>query len=233
MGHSGSDENTQYELARQAMVQEQLRAKGICDERVLAAMRAIPRERFVLSQDKSLAYDDRALPIERSQTISQPYMVALMTQRLDVRSCHKILEVGTGSGYQAAVLSQLGRHVYTLERLAELSRGARERLAGLGLTNITCLTGDGSLGCPAFGPYDRIVATAGAPSVPTALLEQLTDGGKLVVPMGGPDEQILTLVERQAGRFLETAGIACRFVPLIGQQAWPESVVEDFRRAEE
>ncbi len=223
MGHSGSDANEQFDLARQAMVQQQLRQKGIRDERVLAAMATVPREAFVRPQDKSLAYDDRALPIEWCQTISQPYIVGLMSQWLDVHEQHKVLEIGTGSGYQAAILAKLARHVYTLERLAALSRDARTRLMDLGLTNVTCLVGDGSRGFPSFGPYDRIITTAAAPTVPAALLEQLADAGKLVIPVGSHEEQVLTLVERQASRFIETPGIACRFVPLIGEQAWPET----------
>jgi protein-L-isoaspartate(D-aspartate) O-methyltransferase len=232
MMHSGSDADAEYELARKAMVEEQLRRKGIRDERVLAAMAAIPRERFVRPEDKSFAYEDRALPIEMQQTISQPYIVALMTQWLDLQDHHKVLEIGTGSGYQAAILARLARHVYTLERLAALSRRARDRLMALGLANVTCLVGDGSRGFPAFAPYDRIVATAAAPAVPTALLDQLADSGKMVIPIGSHDEQVLTMVERVAGRFIETAGIACRFVPLIGEQAWPDSATEAFDKAE-
>lgn len=214
------------------MVEAQLRHRGIHDERVLAAMSAIPRERFVRPEDKAVAYEDRALPIDLHQTISQPYIVGLMTQWLDVQDHHKVLEIGTGSGYQAAILAKLARHVYTLERLPALSRAARDRLAALGLTNVTCLVGDGSQGCPAFGPYDRIMATAAAPSVPAPLLEQLADGGKIVIPVGGHDEQVLTLVEKVGGRFLETRGIACRFVPLIGEQAWPYAATEAFDTAE-
>jgi protein-L-isoaspartate(D-aspartate) O-methyltransferase len=221
MDHSGSDADASYDLVRQAMVQEQLRAKAIRDERVLAAMAAIPRELFVRPQDRSVAYDDRALPIDLSQTISQPYMVAIMTEWLDVQDHHRVLEIGTGSGYQAAVLARLSGHVYTLERLAPLSEQARRLLMTLGVTNVTCLVGDGTCGYPAYGPYDRIIVTAGAPSVPPALLEQLADGGKLVIPVGAPDEQVLTRVEKQSSRYVEIAGIACRFVPLIGQQAWP------------
>jgi protein-L-isoaspartate(D-aspartate) O-methyltransferase len=231
MRHSGSDADAEYDLLRKAMVEEQLRHKGIRDERVLAVMAAIPRERFVRPEDRAFAYEDRALPIELDQTISQPYIVALMTQWLDVQDHHKVLEIGTGSGYQAAILAPLARHVYTLERLPALSRGARDRLAALGLTNVTCLVGDGSRGCPSFGPYDRIMATAAAPTVPAALLEQLADGGKIVIPVGGHDEQVLTLVQKVEGRFIETTGIACRFVPLIGEQAWPGTATEAFDEA--
>lgn len=225
MSHSGSEANTQYDAARQAMVEQQLRQKGVRDERVLAAMASIPRELFVRPRDRSIAYDDRALPIELRQTISQPYMVARMTEWLDVRDSDTVLEIGTGSGYQAAVLAKLARHVYTLERHGALSREAQSRLRSLGLTNVTCLVGDGSCGWPGFGPYDRILTTAAAPTMPTALLEQLADGGILVIPVGSQDEQVLTRVQRQASRFIEIPGLDCRFVPLIGEQAWPESAM--------
>ncbi len=227
MCHMDRDVNNAYERARQAMIEQQLRDKGIRDPRVLAAMADVPREIFVRPEDRAAAYEDRALAIDARQTISQPFMVALMTQQLDVHGTHSVLEVGTGSGYQAAVLARLARHVYTLERLGDLSRQARQRFAELGLTNVTCLVGDGSTGWPPFGPYDRIITTAAAPAVPSALLDQLAEGGKLVIPVGSQDEQTLTLVERQGSRFVEVAGIPCRFVPLIGEQAWPASAGPD------
>jgi protein-L-isoaspartate(D-aspartate) O-methyltransferase len=155
-----------------------------------------------------------------------------MTEWLDIRDTDIVLEIGTGSGYQAAVLAALARHVYTLERHGELTRQASGRLQQLGLTNVTCLVGDGSRGLPNFAPYDRIIATAAAPALPADLLDQLGDGGKMVIPVGSPDEQILTLVERQADRFIEVPGIPCRFVPLIGEQAWPESAVSIFGHGE-
>jgi protein-L-isoaspartate(D-aspartate) O-methyltransferase len=228
MGQTDNHEDVSFDAARQLMVHQQLREKGIRDERVLAAMAATPRELFVRPQDRSSAYDDRALPIELHQTISQPYMVGLMTQWLDSRDHCTVLEIGTGSGYQAAILARLARHVYTLERHAELSRQARNRLQQLGLTNVTCLVGDGSCGWPGFAPYDRIITTAAAPAVPAGLLDQLRDGGKMVIPVGSHDEQVLTLIERQADRFIEVSGIACRFVPLVGEQAWPEAMVPIF-----
>lgn len=211
-----------FEAAREAMIAEQLRAKGIKEPRVLQAMAKIPREMFVLPHDRSAAYADRALPIDLRQSISQPYMVAKMTEWLDVGPGHTVLEIGTGSGYQAAILAQLGQRVYTVERLLALSQEAQERLRELGIINVTCLTADGSVGYAQFAPFDRILVTAGAPAVPIGLLEQLADRGRLVVPVGGSDEQVLTLVERQESRFLETAGIACRFVPLIGEHGWPD-----------
>jgi len=212
-----------YPRARQRMIEQQLRRRGIRDERVLAAMAEIPRESFVRPQDEAFAYDDRALPIGAGQTISQPYMVALMTELLDVREDHHVLEIGTGSGYQAAILAKLAGHLYTVERLGELSRQARRLLQQLGLVNITYLVGDGSLGWPEFAPYDRIITTAAAPNVPAPLLEQLTEAGKLVIPVGGPDEQVLTVVEKQGARLIERPSVACRFVPLVGKEGWPES----------
>lgn len=230
MGQADNHADAPFEAARRLMVRQQLRDKGIHEVRVLAAMAATPRELFVRPQDKSSAYEDRALPIDHQQTISQPYMVALMTQWLEVRDDSTVLEIGTGSGYHAAILAQLARHVFTLERHAELSRQACARLRQLGLTNVTCLVGDGSLGWPGFAPYDRIITTAAAPALPTRLMEQLSDGGKMVIPVGSHDEQTLTLVQREADRFIEAPGIACRFVPLIGEQAWPESAISVFDR---
>jgi len=208
--------------ARRTMIEQQLRRRGIKDERVLAVMAEVPRELFVRPQDRPFAYDDRALPIGLGQTISQPYMVALMTELLDPQPHHRVLEIGTGSGYQTAILAKLAGHVYTLERLAELSRAARQRLQSLGLNNVTYLVGDGSRGWPAFAPYDRIIVTAGSPNVPPPLIEQLADGGKLVIPVGGSDEQVLTLVEKHGDRLIERPSIPCRFVPLVGKEAWPE-----------
>ncbi len=222
MGQPNRYVDEAYDAARQTMVREQLREKGIRNERVLAAMAEVPREWFVRPEDREQAYHDRALPIDLHQTISQPYMVALMSDWLDPGPDHSVLEIGTGSGYQAAILAKLARHVYTLERHAELSRQACGRLQQLGLTNVTYLVGDGSRGFAGLGPYDRILCTAAAPSVPAGLLEQLREGGKMVIPIGSREEQVLTRVERVAGRFIERRGTACRFVPLIGEQAWPE-----------
>ena len=222
MSEFDSRQNQNERLARHAMVQQQLRGRGIRSERVLRVMGEVPREMFVRDADKALAYDDRALAIDLGQTISQPYMVALMTELLDVQPDSSVLEVGTGSGYQTIILAQLGRHVYTVERFAELSGQARQRVQALGATNVTCLVGDGSKGWPEFAPYDRIIITAAAPNVPVCLVDQAADGGKLVIPVGGTGEQILTLVEKRGSRLIETPGIACRFVPLIGEDAWPE-----------
>ncbi len=207
-------------LARQEMVRTQLGGRDISDQCVLAAMAEIPRELFVPPAQRPSAYDDRALPIGYDQTISQPYMVALMTEALRTEPQHRVLEVGTGSGYQTAILAKLAKHVYTVERIEALSGRAQCQLGELGFNNVSYRVGDGSLGWPDHCPYDRILVTAGAPSVPQLLVEQLNDGGLLVIPVGGMDEQILTTVQRIGQRTTEKPSIACRFVKLIGQAAW-------------
>jgi protein-L-isoaspartate(D-aspartate) O-methyltransferase len=186
-------------------------------------MERVPRERFVQSKEAGDAFSDRALPIDCGQTISQPYMVASMTEHLRVESRHRVLEIGTGSGYQAAILARLASHVYTVERLAPLQAAARDLLTALGVDNVSYHVGDGSLGWPAHAPYDRIMVTAGAPDVPRALVEQLVDGGLLVIPVGPEGEQTLTVVERVGSRTRERPQYACRFVKLVGQQAWPQA----------
>ncbi|UCG31547.1 MAG: protein-L-isoaspartate(D-aspartate) O-methyltransferase [Phycisphaerales bacterium] len=206
--------------ARQEMVDQQLRQRGLSDERVLAVVSEVPRERFVPDSMQASAYDDRALPIQCGQTISQPYIVALMTTMLDVRDEHRVLEVGTGSGYQTMILARLARKVYTMERIAELQEEARRVLASLGVGNVVFIVGDGTLGHPPAAPYDRILVTAGAPEVPTALVDQLTEGGILVLPVGPTDRQTLTAVEKRGGRVIETPGIGVRFVKLIGTCGW-------------
>jgi protein-L-isoaspartate(D-aspartate) O-methyltransferase len=206
---------------RTRMVREQLRARGIKDERVLEAMRTVPRERFVLSTRVADAYADRALPIAAGQTISQPYMVAYMTERLSPTSDSKVLEIGTGSGYQAAILALLSSHVHTIERIAALSAEAAQRLAELGLENITFHQGDGSVGLAEHAPYDRIIITAGAPHVPPILVDQLADQGVLIAPIGGEHEQTIVRVTRAGQRTSEKRLLDCRFVKLIGKGAWP------------
>jgi protein-L-isoaspartate(D-aspartate) O-methyltransferase len=204
------------------MVQDQLRRRGLTDPRVLKLMGEIPREDFMPPEMSVHAYEDRALSVGHGQTISQPYMVALMTTLLDVQPGHRVLEVGTGTGYQTLILARLAGSVVTVERIAPLSAAARERLVRLNVTNVRFHVGDGSRGCPDEGPYHRIMVTAGAPRVPRALPEQLADGGRMVVPVGALNEQILTTVERVGAKTVETPGIACRFVQLIGQDGWPE-----------
>ncbi len=206
------------------MVRGQLRDRGIRDERVLQAMGAIPRERFVDDAHRHEAYADEAVPIERGQTISQPWMVARMTELLAPRPGDRVLELGTGSGYQTSILATLGAHVVSLERHAELTELARERLAELGLLDrVDLRTEDGSLGDPAGAPYDAIIVTAAAPSIPTELRDQLADGGRLVIPVGSRDRQILTLVVRRGNEWHETPHGACVFVPLVGPGGFPET----------
>jgi protein-L-isoaspartate(D-aspartate) O-methyltransferase len=213
-------ESEQTAQARREMVDYQLRGRDITDPRVLSVMAEIPRHLFVPPAQRAFAYEDRALPIACEQTISQPYMVALMTQVLQVDPAHRVLEVGTGSGYQAAVLARLVSQVYTIDRIDALVAEARLRLEALSITNVTYRAGDGTLGWPEAAPYDRILVTAGAPTIPQPLIDQLVDAGLLVVPVGGADEQILTVVQKLQQRTVERPTIPCRFVKLIGQQGW-------------
>ena len=214
---------TVYERQRQALI-DTLRTRGITDERVLAAMNAIPRELFVPPAMMGRAYEDSALPIDNRQTISQPYTVALMTQELNLTSSARILEIGTGSGYQAAVLAQLGAEVITIERHPLLSQKARAILLELGYT-VNCRVGDGTIGYRNGEPYDGIIVTAGAPDVPEPLARQLAIGGVLVVPVGPRDQQVLYRVTRTGDEAwkAEERG-PCKFVPLIGRSGWDDSV---------
>jgi len=209
-----------FEQARRRMIETQLRARGITDAATLQAMERVPRERFLPLEQVDQAYEDRALAIGFDQTISQPYIVALMTQALKVSREHRVLEVGTGSGYQTAILAELAGRVYTIDRIAALSRRARRRLRELGYDNVEFRVGDGTLGWPEQGPFDRILVTAGAPKVPEPLLEQLADGGRLVIPVGGTEHQTLICVQRLGDRTIEEPLIPCRFVKLIGQEGW-------------
>ena len=203
------------------MLSVQLRARGIVDERVLAAMAAVPRERFVPAESRDLAYADRALRIGANQTISQPYMVALMTQLLDPPPGCRVLEIGTGSGYQAAVLAAMGCDVLGVERLPELADAARQRIDALAFgTRVEIRVGDGSLGWAAGAPWSRIVVAAAAPSVPEALVAQLADGGRLVIPVGGRWEQELLLVERRGSGLATSDHGPCVFVLLRGAGGW-------------
>ena len=200
------------------MVVEQLEARGVRDARVLEAMREVPRHLFVLPSYRSRAYDDVALPIEASQTISQPYMVARTTELAAPRAGDRVLEIGTGSGYQAAVLSRLARDVVSVERIALLAERARESLAAAGIDNVEVVVGDGTLGYPPRAPYDEIVVTAGARAVPASLIAQLAPAGRLVVPVGGRDVQRVRVIERRPnGLLVETEHDACVYVPLVGQ----------------
>ena len=209
--------------ARARMVTEQLRGRDIRNPRVLAAMAAVPRDAFVADNVRGQAYEDHPLPIGSGQTISQPYIVARMTELLAVGPGDRVLDVGTGSGYQAAVLAELGCVVTSIDREAGLADDARERLVRLGYGDrVTITTGDGSLGLPAGSPWDGILVAAGAPEVPAALRGQLAEGRRLVIPVGSRREQQLLIVERHGDEWTERSDGACVFVPLVGAEGWPD-----------
>lgn len=209
-----------FESARRKMVERQLRRRGIHDERVLAAMGEVPREAFVPAALRDKAYADAALPIAEAQTISQPWIVAAICQALALDGSELVLEVGTGSGYSAAVLSLLAAHVVSIERHEPLSREAAQALSSLGIGNVELVVGDGSLGVPERSPFDAIAVHATAPAPPPALLDQLADGGRLVVPIAGEEVDMLTVLRRQ-GEAIEKETIGpCRFVPLIGEEGF-------------
>ncbi len=212
--------------ARQRMVDEQLRGRDITDARVLASMMAVPRHLFVPADMRSFAYSDGPLPIGQGQTISQPYIVALMTQLLELQGTETILEVGTGSGYQAAVLSRLAEQVYTVERSGELANLAREVLESLGVENVIIRQGDGSGGLPEFAPFHGVIVTAAAPKVPRPLLDQLTSDGRLVLPVGGREGQVLERWSRDRDEFHVERVAPVAFVPLIGAHGWPDDYGE-------
>jgi protein-L-isoaspartate(D-aspartate) O-methyltransferase len=202
------------------MVVEQLAARGITDRRVLEAMSRVPRELFVDERDRGRAYLDMPLRIGFGQTISQPYMVALIAQEAAVREGDTVLDIGTGSGYQAAVLAELGAEVHTIERIPELAERARERLRAAGYDNVTVHVGDGTLGLPEEAPFDAITVAAAAPEVPLSLYDQLVIGGRLVVPVGGPGGQRLEIVVRSPEGPAVRRSVPCRFVPLLGQEGY-------------
>lgn len=216
-----SDEAS-YQAQRNRMVENQLISRGIRNKRVLAAMRAVPRHRFVPPEQRHMAYADCPLPIGHGQTISQPYIVALMTELLELMGGEKVLEVGTGSGYQAAVLAQLAGEVHTIERHAPLAEAARLTLAALGVTNVSCHIGDGSSGLPELAPFQAIIVTAAAPRVPQPLLDQLARHGRLVVPVGGMGGQVLELWARSDEKYDHEAILPVAFVPLRGHHGWSE-----------
>jgi len=204
------------------MLRRHLAGRDITDRRVLTAMRAVPREAFVPDHLRAHAYDDGPLPIGYDQTISQPYIVALMTQEARVTRRARVLDVGTGSGYQAAILARLARHVWSIERVEALSGTAAERLHRLGIDNVTFVVGDGARGYAAAGPYDAIVVAAASPGVPRPLVEQLAVGGRLVIPVGDRALQDLTVLERTPTGYRTTRAGACRFVPLVSDEAFGE-----------
>lgn len=214
--------NLDYHLARKKMVKHQLIPRGIKDPRVLEAMGKVPRDRFVEEALMGEAYNDHPLPIGHQQTISQPYIVALMTEALALKGDEKVLEIGTGSGYQTAILAELSYKVYTVERIRALMVEARSILAQLNYNNILFKAFDGTLGWKEYAPYDAIIVTAGSPKLPQPLLDQLAEGGRLIIPTGGRSSQELIKVTKRKGNYIQKNLGGCRFVNLIGVHGWNE-----------
>ncbi|MFZ0284813.1 MAG: protein-L-isoaspartate(D-aspartate) O-methyltransferase [Terriglobales bacterium] len=217
-----SIQSDRFAVLRRKMVDTQLRARGIKDERVLAAMARVPREMFIAAEYQQQAYEDHPLPIGAGQTVSQPYIVALMLEALALKGSETVLEIGTGSGYQTALLAELASKVYSVERVKPLADAAETTLQNLGYGNVSVVVGDGSLGLVEHAPFDAIVVSAAAPKTPQPLLEQLHEGGRMVIPVGPPDAQELKLVRKQEGKFVVERLEGCRFVPLIGEQGYGE-----------
>ena len=212
----------QFDFLARMMVETQLRPRGIRDERVLEAMRLVPRHEFVRAEWVEAAYDDRPLPLGRRETISQPYIVAAMTEAARVAPGDKALEIGAGSGYQAAILAHLGARVYAVEINPRLAEEARERLERLGYRNVEVLAEDGSEGLAAYAPYHVVIVSAATPGVSPVLLGQLAEGGRLVAPVGDLHSQELVLLRKDGGQLVTSHLDACHFVPLIGKGGWPE-----------
>jgi len=212
-----------YEPERQLMVAEQLAARDIRDARVLQAMATVPRHEFVPRDQRALAYTDRALEIGCGQTISQPYMVALMCQLLQVAREHSVLEVGAGSGYQAAVLGQLARKVHAFEIVAQLASSAHALIGRLGYSTVNIHTADGTLGCPDQAPFDRIIIAAASPEIPPPLVEQLAEGGRIVAPVGSRRSQIVVVGARKGDELCTWQSTPCVFVPLRGEHGWHDA----------
>lgn len=221
-GNSESSTPDSYTEARRQMVETQIRKRHVDDVRVLDCLGRIPRHEFVPAEFRDRAYEDAPLPIGEGQTISQPYIVAAMTAALRLQGNERVLEIGTGFGYQAAVLACLAQEVFTVEFRAELATEAAQRLARLGFTNVHVHCGDGTLGLREFAPYDAILVAAAAPSVPAPLLEQLADRGRMIVPVGGVENQELQLIERSHDNLRTTMLEPCRFVPLLGAHGWKD-----------
>ncbi len=215
-------EKKEYAAQRVEMIEKQLRRRGISDAAVLAAMTEVPRHEFVPQELRSHAYDDLPLPIGGGQTISQPYIVAAMTLALHLQPGDRVLEIGTGCGYQAAVLSRLAKEVFTIERRPELASAASATLAGLGYPNAHVHCGDGTLGLPELAPFDAILVAAAAPAVPKPLLAQLAEGGRMILPVGDAEHQELQLIQRFGDEFPAKMLEGCRFVPLVGYHGWQE-----------
>lgn len=222
-GKFGNDTPNGFAQARLEMVETQIRRRHVTDSRVLECLERVPRHEFVPAEFRGRAYEDAPLPIGEGQTISQPYIVAAMTAALRLQGDERILEIGTGFGYQAAVLASLAREVFTVEFRAELATEAAQRLARLDYKNVHVHCGDGTLGLPESAPYDAILVAAAAPSVPAPLLAQLAEGGRMVVPVGDVENQDLRLIERSHDTFRTIMLEPCRFVPLLGAYGWKES----------
>jgi protein-L-isoaspartate(D-aspartate) O-methyltransferase len=214
-------ESARFAEERRLMVESQIRRRGVTQEQVLRAISAVPRHEFVPPSWIHQAYADEPLPIGYGQTISQPYIVAAMVASLELAGSENVLEVGTGCGYQAAVLSLLAREVHSVEILPELADPAAERLQRLGYRNVHVHCGDGTLGWPESSPYDAILISAAAPAVPEPLLQQLADGGRLIAPVGSEDKQELQLITKREGRLIVSKSGPCRFVRLMGRHGWP------------
>ena len=204
------------------MVDEQIVARGVMDQRVLAAMRKVPRHEFLPEAMRGMAYGDHALPLGEGQTMSQPYMVAVMTELLDIKETDRVLEIGTGSGYQAAVLAELCEKVYTVERVKILADKARATLDRLGYKSVAIKVYDGTYGWKDMAPFDAIMVTAGAPDIPAPLVEQLREGGRIVIPVGERYGQVLVKAVKSAEGIITRKSIPCIFVPLIGNHGWKE-----------
>lgn len=221
----------EFAAPRRAMVEGQIRKRGVSSPRVLEAMLSVPRHEFVPAEFQSDAYADKPLPIGEGQTISQPYIVAAMTEALELTGSERVLEIGAGSGYQAAVLSLLAREVITVENQTSLALSAQERLTDLGYVNVHVHNGDGSAGFPDAAPYDAILVTAAAPEIPHVLAAQLREGGRLVIPVGSQENQELLLARKENGELKTRVLFDCRFVPLLGRYGWSrDGWREDMKR---
>src|SRR3981189_2211536 len=215
-------ESKQFAPQISHMIETQLRRRGITDAAVLGAMESVPRHEFVSEEFRARAYDDVPLPIGEGQTISQPYIVAAMTAALRLRPGDRVLEIGTGSGYQAAILSRIAKEVFSVERRPELALSASARLERLGYAKVHVHCGDGPLGLPEFPSFDAILVAASAPVIPQPLLAQLAEGGRMIVPVGDAEHQELQLIEKRGKSFRNTALEGCRFVPLVGYHGWQD-----------
>jgi protein-L-isoaspartate(D-aspartate) O-methyltransferase len=209
-----------FRRIREEMVDSQLVSRGISNKLVLNAMRKVPRHKFMPKGMEASGYDDNALPIGDGQTISQPYMVAVMTEKLGLSGGEKVLEIGTGSGYQSAILAEIAKEVYSIEFVPSMAERSKKLLQELGYKNITVTSGDGTLGLPEEAPFDGIIVTAGAPSIPKPLTDQLSEGGRLVIPIGDRYSQTLTIITKRGGKLEIESSIGCVFVPLVGKYGW-------------